>query len=321
MSTSNYFLILLFFFFTIHFITLTAASNSSFYFKNFTHTPSLDSILTLSGDATVSTDGSSLQLTAPLPSSAGRVIYNNAVKFYSGNPRKLVSFSTYLSFSISSDSGNGLAFIVFSDDKLKFVSVEFDTSVDNNNNDNDKDNDVNGNHIGIDLLKLGLNNGTRLQVWIDYESMSRRLEVRLSKFGENRPLDPILFQHVDLPKIWPEKEGFFVGLSSVNRNSSQVCNVYSWSFKTRRAPDWMHSEPVDPSLLKQGGDKVKVDRKSDCVMRILSALILGIGLGALGSFVGMFLWTILSKRQPVLPEEYAMKPVVVHDKGLPNEKQ
>lgn len=312
MSTSNYFLILLFFF-TIHFNTLTAASNSSFYFKNFTHTPSLDSILTLSGDARVSTDGSSLQLTAPLPSSAGRVIFNNAVKFYSGNPRKLVSFSTYFSFSISSGNGNGLAFIVFSDDKLKSVSVEFDTSVDNNND--------NGNHIGIDLLKLGLNNGTRLQVWIDYESMSRRLEVRLSKFGENRPLDPILFQHVDLPKIWPEKEGFFVGLSSVNRNSSQVCNVYSWSFKTRRAPDWMHSEPVDPSLLKQGGDKVKVDRKSDCVMRILSALILGIGLGALGSFVGMFLWTILSKRQPVLPEEYAMKPVVVHDKGLPNEKQ
>ncbi|XP_076920605.1 putative L-type lectin-domain containing receptor kinase S.7 [Bidens hawaiensis] len=316
MSTSNYFLILLFFF-TIHFITLTAASNSSFYFKNFTHSPSLDSVLTLSGDATVSTGGSSLQLTAPLPSSSGRVIYNNAVKFYSGNPRKLVSFSTYFSFSISSDSGNGLAFIVFSDDKLKFVSVEFDTSVDNNNNGND----VNGNHIGIDLLKLGLNNGTRLQVWIDYESMSRRLEVRLSKFGENRPLDPILFQHVDLPKIWPQKEGFFVGLSSVNRNSSQVCNVYSWSFKTRRTPDWMHSEPLDPSLLKQEGDKVKVDGKSDCVMRILSALILGIGLGALGSFVGMFLWTILSKRQPVLPEEYAMKPVVVHDKGLPNEKQ
>ncbi|XP_076907410.1 putative L-type lectin-domain containing receptor kinase S.7 [Bidens hawaiensis] len=312
--SSRYLLIL--YFFTIHLKNLTAASNSSFYFKNFTHTSSFDSLLTLSGDARVSTDGSSLQLTAPFPSSAGRVICNNAVQFYSGNPRKLVSFSTYFSFSISSDSGNGngLAFIVFSDDKLKFVSVEFDTSVDN------KDDDANGNHIGIDLLKLGLNNGTRLQVWIDYESMSRRLEVRLSKFGENRPLDPILFQHVDLPKIWPENEGFFVGLSSVNRNSSQVCNVYSWSFKNRRAPDWMHSEPLDPSLLKQGGDKVKADKKSDCVMRILSALILGIGLGALGSFVGIFLWTILSKRQPVLPEEYAMKPVV-HDKGLPNAKQ
>ncbi|KAI3694522.1 hypothetical protein L1987_77489 [Smallanthus sonchifolius] len=336
-STSWYFTILYFFTFCVK--SLTAGSNSSFYFNNFGQNSGFDSVLALYGDAKAVNGGLSVQLTAPVDSSAGRVIYKNRIKFYGGIPEKLVSFSTYFSFSISSDSGNGdgLAFVVFSDvfpvdlfdddgsfglsngGNFKFLSVEFD---------------INGNHVGIDSsnfvslkvrnlssVNLGLNSGNRLQAWIDYESMSRRLEVRLNKFGETRPIDPLLFEHIDLPKIWPEKEGFFVGLSSSNGNSAQLCNVYSWSFKTRRAPDWMHSVAVDPNLLKQGEEnEVKVHKSSDCVMRVLSALILGIGLGALGSFIGMFVWTVFAKRQPISPEEYAVKPVV-HEKASANEKQ
>ncbi|KAK9055501.1 hypothetical protein SSX86_026584 [Deinandra increscens subsp. villosa] len=323
------------------FKSLIADSNSSFSFTNFGLNSSFDSVLTLYGDAKVVNGGSSVQLTAPLESSAGRVAFKAPVRFYGGIPKKLVSFSTYFSFSISSDSGNGdgLAFVVFSDGypvdlfdnngsfgllsnggDLKFLSVEFDTLMD------EKYGDMNGNHVGIDLsnfvslkarnlssVNLGLKSGNRLQVWIDYESGSRRLEVRLSKFGENRPLDPLLWQQIDLPKIWPENERFFVGLSSSNGNSSQLCNVYSWSFKTRRSPDWMHSEPLDPIVFKKGEEnEIKIHEKNDCVMKILSALILGIGLGALGSFVGMFVWMLLfARRRPVSPEENAaMKPVV-----------
>lgn len=344
--TSRYFAILYFFTFCLK--SLTADSNSSFSFKNFGQNSSFESVLALYGDAKVVNDGLSLQLTAPLDSSAGRVIYKNPIKFYAGIPRKLVSFSTYFSFSISSDSrnGDGLAFVVFSDgfpvdsfddngsfgfsngDNFKFLSVEFDTLMD------DRYGDMNGNHVGIDLssfvsmkvtnlssVNLGLNSGNRLQAWIDYESGSRRLEVRLNRFGENRPLDPLLFEHIDLPKIWPENEGFFVGLTSSNGNSSQLCNLYSWSLKTRQPLDWMHSEPLDPIVFKEGKeDEIKIHKKSDCVMRILSALILGIGLGALGSFIGMFLWTIFAKRRPIAPVEYPMKPVV-NDKGSASEKQ
>ncbi|KAI3514390.1 hypothetical protein L1887_12752 [Cichorium endivia] len=344
--TSRYFIIL--YFLTSSFKSLTADTNSSFSFKNFGRNSSFESVLALYGDAKVVNDSSSLQLTAPSVSSAGRVIYKNPIKFYGGTPKKLVSFSTYFSFSISSDSrnGDGLAFIVFSDgypadlfddngsfglpygDNLKFLSVEFDTLMD------DKYGDMNENHIGIDLssfvslkainlssLNFGLKSGNRLQVWIDYQSSSRRLEVRLSKSGENRPVDPLLFHHIDLPKIWPENNGFFVGLSSSNGNSSQLCNVHSWSFKTRESPDWMHSEPLDPILFKGREEtEIKIHKKSDCVMRILSALILGIGLGALGSFIGMFMWTICAKRRPIAPEDYAMKHVVL-DKASENEKQ
>ncbi|KAK1416509.1 hypothetical protein QVD17_32300 [Tagetes erecta] len=119
--------------------------------------------------------------------------------------------------------------------------------------------------------QIRLNSGNRLQAWIDYESNSKRLEVRLSKFGGKRHVDPLLFQQIDLPKIWPENDGFLVGLSS----SSQICNVYSWSFKTRQSRDWVHSESLDPIGFMKGEEKViKIRKKDECVMKILSALIL-----------------------------------------------
>ncbi|GJZ22527.1 L-type lectin-domain containing receptor kinase VIII.2-like protein [Tanacetum coccineum] len=340
--TSRYFLL------TLLFIALNFKSlyGSSFYLKNFGKDSNFSSILALYGDANVTNHGLSLQLTKDLSYSVGRVIYKNPIKFYAGVPKKKVSFSTFFDFSMSK-SGEGLAFVVLGDgydvdrfddngsfgvasgDEFKFVSVEFDTFMD------DKYGDVNGNHVGIDVssfvslkvvnlssVGLGLSSGDRLQVWIDYKAGSRRLEVRMSKSGQNRPVDPLLFARVDLSKIWPENEGFHVGLSSANGNSSQSCNVYSWSFKTREAPDWMHSEPLDPIVYKDRERIVtKEHKRSDCVLRILSALILGIGLGALGSFIGLFMWTILANRRPVAPEEYAVKPKpVVHDKALANEK-
>ncbi|XP_076890057.1 L-type lectin-domain containing receptor kinase VIII.2-like [Bidens hawaiensis] len=316
-------------FFTSYLKSLTAVSNSSFTFKNFGQNSSFDSVLSLYGGAKVVNDGQSLQLTT------GRVIYKNPIKFYSGTPQKLVSFETYFEFSMTSGSrnGDGFVFVVFSGrddlfdgngsfgvsnrDGVKFLSVEFDTLMD------DKYGDINGNHVGIDLssfvslkvvnlssVDLGLNSDTRLQVWIDYEAGSRRLEVRVNKFGENRPLGPLLFGQIDITKIWPENDGFFVGLSSFNGNSSQIFNLYSWSFKTRQQPDWMHSEPLDPVSFKGKGKEIKVHKENDCVLWIVSALILGVGLGALGSFVGMLMWTVFAKRRPIAPEEYAVKPVV-----------
>ncbi|XP_071699409.1 L-type lectin-domain containing receptor kinase VIII.1-like [Rutidosis leptorrhynchoides] len=347
--SSRYFIIICFF--TFYFKSLNADSDSSFDFKNFGKDSNFESVLALYGDANVVNDGLSLQLTAPLVSSAGRVIYKKPIKFYSGIPKKLVSFLTYFSFLISSDSrnGDGLAFVVFSDgypvdlfddngsfglphgDDLKFLSVEFDTLMD------DKYDEKNNNHVGIDVSKfmslkvinlssynVGLNSGNRLQVWIDYQAGSRRLEVRMSKFGDNRPIDPFLFRQIDLPKIWAENEEFFVGLSSSNRNSSQLCNLYSWSFRIRRSPDWMHSEPLDPFVYKESVEnEIKIHKKTDCVMRILSALILGIGLGALGSFIGMFIWTIIANRRliAIAPEEECAMKSVVHEKVSAIEKQ
>ncbi|KAJ0813904.1 putative concanavalin A-like lectin/glucanase domain superfamily [Helianthus annuus] len=276
---SNYHFTILYFF-TLFFKSLTATSNSSFSFNNLGQISTFDSVLALYGDAKAAPDSLSLQLTASLNSSVGRVIYKNPIKFYEGNLRNWCLLPL-----ISHGVLNGGKF-------NKFLGVEFDALMD-------------------DIVTLKVTNMSDVNLGLDSGSRGKR------------PVNPVRFEHIDLPKIYPGNEGFVVGLSSYNRNSSQVCNVYSWSFKTRRAPDWMHSEPLDPLSLKEKGNEVKGHKKSDCVMRILSALILGIGLGALGTFVGMFVWTIFGKRQPISPEDYAVKPVVVvvHDKASSNEKQ
>nr|GEX05770.1 L-type lectin-domain containing receptor kinase VIII.2-like [Tanacetum cinerariifolium] len=181
-------------------------------------------------------------------------------------------------------------------------------------------------------LVVNASGTVKMHTWIDYEAGSKRLEVRMNSFGENRPVDPVLFVQLDLWKIWPKSERVFAGLSSWNRNSSQGCEVDSWRFKASIAPDWMHSQPLNPMVLNQGHEvKVVVPKESDCVLKILVALILGIGCGALGTFVGMFMCTVLSnrKRRPIVPEEFAVKSLqeyehkklkIVLDEASANEK-
>ncbi|KAL8102267.1 lectin-like protein At1g53070 [Apium graveolens] len=319
------------------FLNLVAAdSRSSFYFKNFSKDSNFESKISLYGDSKVGNDSLCVEMTSSLLHSAGRVVYKKPFRLLEGMPSSLVSFSTYFSFSMSQDSGDGLAFFMvpveydmnefdggsfglLGQKKIRFLSVEFDTFKDR------KHGDLNDNHVGIDvdsfvsvkvsnvsLMKLVLNNGEKLQAWIDYEASSKKLEVRLSKVGHVRPVEPLLSYSIDVSKIWKEDE-VFVGLSSSSGNSSQKCNVCSWSFKVRQAPHWMHSEPLDPEKTVVEKTKVPVvHKRSDCFLKVLAALIVGTACGALGTFFGLFVWTIsgASKRPvvPVLPEQYAVHP-------------
>lgn len=331
-STSTYFKILLFL--ILYFKALSAAPNSSFNFKNFGKNSKFESKLALYGNAKVINGSSSVQVTGSSIFSAGRVMYKKPIKFLETNPRNIMSFSTHFSFSLSHENGDGLAFVMvpieyplndFDDGasfglfgwrKFKVLGVEFDTFMD------DKDGDVNSNHVGIDIsspvsvkvsnvssVKMVLNSGEKMQAWIDYEPGFLRLEVRLGQLGEMRPVNPLLSYRIDLSRMWKDKE-LFVGLSSSSRNSLQKCKVYSWSMKLTRVPHWMHSQPLDPKAFS-GPVKIKdpVDNKRDCLPRILAALILGIGCGGFGAFIVLFVWTIFDKRQPVVPEECAVKPV------------
>lgn len=264
-------------------------------------------------------------------------MYKKPIKLFEGNPRKLVSFSTYFSFSISPDNGDGLAFsmvpIGFPVDlfdgssfglfprgleksNFSFFAIEFDTKM------NVKYGDLNGNHVGIDInnlvsvkvsnassIKLVLNSGERFHCWIDYQAGSKRLEIRLSNVSSTRPIDPLLMYPIDFGKMWKENE-VFVGLSSSSANTSQTCFVYSWSFKLRPAPQWMHSHPMDPAAFVEKKKKpLRVYERSACVLRILAALFFGAGCGALGAFVMLFVCSAFGNRRPVVPEELAMNPV------------
>ncbi|KAL0333235.1 UNVERIFIED_CONTAM: L-type lectin-domain containing receptor kinase IV.4 [Sesamum angustifolium] len=311
--------------------------NLGFSFRNFGEDSNFESQLALYGDAKVADDGMSVQLAGSGVSTTetGRIIYKKPMNLVEGNSRNMVSFSNYFVFSMSGEYGDSLAFIMLPFGfplnvldsgsmgtlrvrKMKVLVVEFETFKD------EKYGDLSGNNVGVDgdslvsvkvsnvsSMNLELNGGEKLQAWIDYEASSRRFEVRLNEFGGNRPVDPVLSYPIDLSNMW--KEGAVtVGLSSSSGNSSlQKFYLYSWSFRTRSVPHWMHSKPMDldphNKYMEKGEELKVIPKRSLCASRILAALIFGTGCGALGAFFVLFVWTILGKR-PVVPEAFAVQP-------------
>lgn len=191
--------------------------------------------------------------------------------------------------------------------KASVLAVEFGAAKDANSG------DLNENRVGINVRSLVsakarnlLNSGEKLLFWIDFEASSKRLEVRLSKFGDKKPVDSLLSYPIELSLMWNDKEAF-VGLSC----SNGTCYVYSWSFKLRHFPHWMHSQPLDPKTFSNNTKPVKVQKRSDCLLRMLAALILGAACGAMGALVVLYLWTIFGSRRPVVPEEFNYNEVKV----------
>ncbi|EEF34513.1 L-type lectin-domain containing receptor kinase VIII.2 [Ricinus communis] len=339
-----------------HFNLLSADQSSSFSFQSFHKDPNFDSNIALYGDASAVNNGSVLQLTRSVSSSAGHIMYKKPIKLVEGNPINLVSFSSYISFSMSSENGDGLAFVMVSGrfnvsaldsdspfgfslrlkrNNSEFIAVEFDTRKDAEYG------DLNDNHVGVNVggfvsakvknassVNIVLNNGKRLSSWIDYEAGSRRLEVRLSKFGNIKPMDPLLSYPIDLSKLWKD-EKFYIGLSSSNRNSSQACLIYSWSFEQRHVPQWMHSQPLDPQAFAKDVKPGVITKQGNCFLRVLATMIFGTACGALGAFSVLYLWTIFGNRRPVVPEECSVHPVefeykkvkVVVEKAVEDGKQ
>lgn len=184
--------------------------------------------------------------------------------------------------------------------------MEFDTLR------NENVGDENANHVGIDVgsldsVKIGnassinlvLNSGIKLHSWVDYDSSSKRLEVRLSEFGSPRPYDPLLAYGIDLGEIWKGEE-VLVGLSSSSGNSMQKTSIYSWKFRVRSVPSWLHSDPVNPHAFPSERSKDKVaDKKTLCALRLLSGLIFATGCGLLAAFAVLFLWPVFANNNQV----------------------
>lgn len=340
-ASSPFRYLILFSIFLLYFRSLAVESKSSFYFKNFSKDSNFKSQLALYGDSKVVVSGLSLEITGSSVSGAGRIIYKNPIKLLEVKTESLVSFSTNFSFSLSRAYGNGLtlfmvpfsSFGLLVEKKVRLFSVEFDISDDN------KYGDANGNHVGSFIyvkvrnvsssIKLVLSSGEKVQAWIDYEASSKRLEVRMSKLGHIKPVDPVLSYSIDMSLMWKEDE-VLVGLGSVYGNSSQLCNVYSWGFSSRQVPHLMHSQPLDPEVHVDEKKAPTIHKRSDCLTKILAALIFGTACGALGAIFALFVWTIFGEnRRAIIPEEYAVQPVrieykkceVVVDKQLEGNKQ
>lgn len=281
--------------------------------------------LALFGNAKVLNGGSGIGFSGSGSSGTGRVMYKKPIKIFQGKPKQLVSFSTYFAFSISLDNGGGLAFVmapkgsesdVFSqgssglnDRKIEVVGVEF-SALKGGKNGVSTSFIAGGSIVAKISNNLDLTNRNKLHAWIDYEASSRRLEVRLSHYGNSRPSDPFLWHSIDLSNVLKEEE-MFVGFSSTKGNDSQACFLYSWSFVRRQIPYSMHSEPLDPKVFVKNTETVVVKQRSNCFLRVLAAMIFGTGCGALTAFIVLYLWTIFGNKRAVVPEESVMQPLDV----------
>ncbi|CAH9068062.1 unnamed protein product [Cuscuta europaea] len=320
---------------------ISADPKSSFSFKNFEKGSNFDSQFALYGDAKVVNESLSIEMgnSSAMSSKDGIILSKKPFKLVDGKPplKKLVSFSTYFVFSLSlPGSGHGPAFVLFPNgypfnvskkvERYNLFGVEFSTL---------KNGGVNGNRIGFDLIsscfssakvvnvssvKLEVNSGHRLQSWIDYEASLKRVEVRVNKLGDKRPVDPMLFCIVDLYHIWKNDEEVFVGLSTsrlkkMNQSENpNVTNVHSWSFKARNTiPDWAHSQPLDPdAFLGETEEQPSVckNSKNCCTLKVVlcALVIIGGGCVALGTFMVFFIRTVLVGPSPIVPEELSGKP-------------
>eukprot|EP00250_Pteridium_aquilinum_P005588 c15659_g1_i2 orf=189-2375(-) len=240
----------------LHFIQQAHSEMTTFVFDSFSTRN-----LTLLGDCFIKSSNLGLTRDTSVPStSAGRALYTEPIQFHDPITNRSASFQTSFSFSITNQNpslaGDGLAFIIVADNttlgspgkwlglvnatnltrqgRPLFVAVEFDTYLDVGFF------DINENHVGVDLgnllsiaaadvgtLQMDLKSGDVISAWIDYNSTSEVLEVRLSYTGQ-RPVEPFLSASFFLGDY--VNEYMYVGFSASTDGSQELHTLYTWSF-------------------------------------------------------------------------------------------
>ncbi|XP_050208730.1 L-type lectin-domain containing receptor kinase S.4-like [Mercurialis annua] len=285
-----------------------------------TNNPKFDSEIALTGNATISADGSTVQLTTPNTLTSGFLFYNDSFKFHSSNPSKTASFSTEFEFSVTGNyiglsllmgpynsvpifMGQHYSHVLY---RKKYLAIEFGYSM---GDDDDADKisviiRVNNELLGHTLTKRG----QTMKSWIDYDANSKRLEIRITELSDKRPYDPFVASALDLSKILGDNE-VYVALGSTNSgNQLAMCDVYSWRFRLRKVSDWMHSLPVDPhgSIVNGSGNgdkSLREHRKMFCPLAILASCV------ALLAFLVLFMRSMFVDRKLKFPIDRKVQPV------------
>ncbi|XP_066385732.1 L-type lectin-domain containing receptor kinase SIT2-like [Miscanthus floridulus] len=189
-------------------------------------------------------------------------------------------------FNTSDNVGNGTT--------SQVVAVEIDTALDA------EFDDINDNHVGVDVhglksvasksagsVDVALASGKLLQVWIEYDGATTRLEVTVSAaaVGVPRPRGPLVSCEVNLSSAVADQT--YVGFSAANGAASSSHYVLGWSFRLGggRAPDLDLSKL--PRLPPPSGHK-----KATELPLILSLILLAIVvlLAASAAVTGLVVW-------------------------------
>ncbi|KAG7565581.1 Protein kinase domain [Arabidopsis suecica] len=254
-----------FFLFLLCQILRSSSQNLNFTYNGFHH-PFTD--ISLQGLATVTPNGL-LKLTNTSVQKTGHAFYTEKIRFKDSPNGNVSSFSTTFVFAIHSQiptlSGHGIAFVVAPTLGLPFALPSQYIGLFNiSNNGNDTNHifavefdtiqssefgDPNDNHVGIDInglrsanystagywdshdefRNLSLISRKRIQVWIDYDNRSHRIDVTMAPFDSDKPRKPLVSYVRDLSSIL--LEDMYVGFSSATGSVLSEHFVVGWSFR------------------------------------------------------------------------------------------
>lgn len=252
---------------------------------------------------------------------AGKILYRKPFKFLWGRGNS--GFSTYFCFSISPSGANNLAFFLDSaDSRLLRLSknvllVEFTCNASVGRIGIRLGRELNAESCSFSSSDDMLSSGGKLHSWVEYDEVSKRIEVRLSKLRAQRPASPFISCPVDISSVL-QMEALLVGISSssnystlTERNSNHSIFIYSWSFVIKHgAPYLMHSEPLDPrAYVVASEDGSRVHRRNSYSRLNVMTWLFGLVCGALMAFMLVFARNVISCRSPVAAVECPVHPV------------
>ncbi|KAJ0465868.1 putative non-specific serine/threonine protein kinase [Helianthus annuus] len=247
-----------------------------------------DAHFTGGGDA-----DAAVQLNYPTPSSYGVILPNTAPFIFNSS----TSLSSHFTFQI----GNNLALVIIPSkfatnmsfkvlDANRLLGIEFYANVCTI---------LSSRVSNVSKISNVLEGGVKLSSWIDYRAILKRLDVRVSRLGDPKPVEPLISYRVDLGEILKGEE-VLLGLVSFNEKyaEEEVTFVYSWSLEVKDFPKWVHSIPVNP----EGFSSVRDSKKEG---GLVSGFVLATGCGALAALVMLFVWSYVVDRRKVEGDDCA----------------
>ncbi|KAG6550255.1 hypothetical protein Mapa_008215 [Marchantia paleacea] len=122
------------------------------------------------------------------------------------------------------------------------LAIEFDVRKSDDISTLEKIGDINSNHVGVDVDRIqskvqrsageiGISLlGKQIYAWIDYESLSKLLEIRIS-YSKIKPDLSFLNYTVDLSKIFVSGPQVYVGFSAGNGGEYSYYDIIEWYFE------------------------------------------------------------------------------------------
>ncbi|BBN05885.1 protein MpRLK-Pelle_L-LEC7 [Marchantia polymorpha subsp. ruderalis] len=243
----------------------------------------------------------------------GMALYKEPIQLLNTTSSHSASFN--ISFSISMNAvttipGDGMAFVMcsqsdfvgapgrtlgaFSKNQLEMginvLAVEFDTY--QNNLDSDFEADADNNHVGIDINSINskkadyvwsfrLVESGRLYAWVDYDSTTSTLEMRISQTSE-KPAKPKLSYSTDLRTVF-HKEQVWVGFSAANGNSTSYSYSAAYDLTVKSSfpieAEGMHDDNIDAMQWVYSSEGSKLYEKA------IAGVSVGVAAAVLGAYV------------------------------------